>query len=500
MLMGAVASGGGALPFWATANQYGLMPEGSGGLALVSARTSFDESKTFQWRWGACVAASLSGTDVSLLGYDAAPGAVYSYEKVAFRPMVDELYVSGRWKVLRADVGMFHREREFLGASAAMGSLSSTEGHIVESNNARTMPGYKLTLEPLSVPFTKDHLKIFGSWGDYRTLDDRYVDGALVHRTLAYLRYDISPAWFVQLGLDHYAMWGGLSPDFGDMGASFSNYLRVVTGQSASATGTLNDQLNVIGDQGGAEQLRAGWRGRGCSVTFQYEKPYSDKSGMRLANFPDGVYTLHFSFDNKDKWVSDVLAEFKYTMWQSGTIHDMSAKLDGNAEKYGGYYLGCDNYFTNCEYRCGWTHYGRSICDPQFYTSEFLSRAALGYYSDVPLRAVHNSRFKAIHIGVSGKLFRVAPYKLMLTQSWNYGSYGSPYLPPSSYASTWKWWQRNTIDRGLPQFCGAFLAALPLSAVSGSRLPLSFTAGLYLDRGKVLPSSFAASLGISIIL
>ena len=56
MLLGALSSSGN-LPFWATAGQYGLMPEASGTLALVQARTAFNEADTFQWRWGASLAA-----------------------------------------------------------------------------------------------------------------------------------------------------------------------------------------------------------------------------------------------------------------------------------------------------------------------------------------------------------------------------------------------------------------------------------------------------------
>ena len=43
---------------------------------------------------------------------------------------------------------------------------------------------------------------------------------------------------------------------------------------------------------------------------------------MGFQNFPDGVNTLWFGFDDKDRWVTDILYEYQYTMWQSGTRHD----------------------------------------------------------------------------------------------------------------------------------------------------------------------------------
>ena len=56
MLLGAMGSGDSYLPYWMTTNQYGLMPERDGAVALFQARTEFDDSKTLQWRWGTSMA------------------------------------------------------------------------------------------------------------------------------------------------------------------------------------------------------------------------------------------------------------------------------------------------------------------------------------------------------------------------------------------------------------------------------------------------------------
>ena len=55
LLLGALSTGP-QLPFWAGANQFGLMPEGSGGLALLRAGTEYDATKEFQWKWGVSLA------------------------------------------------------------------------------------------------------------------------------------------------------------------------------------------------------------------------------------------------------------------------------------------------------------------------------------------------------------------------------------------------------------------------------------------------------------
>ena len=111
MLLGALSSGG-SLPFWAVSNAGGLMPSDDGALGLVQAYKPFDESKTFQWRAGTALAANWSAE--------------------GFHPMVDELYAGARWKVLRADFGMRRRTPEFMGADPLLGSLSVTEGHMIQ--------------------------------------------------------------------------------------------------------------------------------------------------------------------------------------------------------------------------------------------------------------------------------------------------------------------------------------------------------------------------------
>ena len=72
MLLGALSSGGN-MPFWATSDQFGIMPESNGGLALLQAGMPFDESKTLQWHWGTSVGLRTDGKGVAVL-----PDEVYA--------------------------------------------------------------------------------------------------------------------------------------------------------------------------------------------------------------------------------------------------------------------------------------------------------------------------------------------------------------------------------------------------------------------------------------
>ena len=159
MLLGALSSGP-VMPFWATANRFGIMPDANGEIGLVSASTQFDPSQTLQWRWGASLAAGYDSyspvMDMSLASGNEGPGTEGSGSD-GTRIMLDELYGSLKWKVFSLDLGMKHREQDFMAGSASqgaafLGSLSTTAGNILWSGNARSLPGYSLNLEPVAIP------------------------------------------------------------------------------------------------------------------------------------------------------------------------------------------------------------------------------------------------------------------------------------------------------------------------------------------------------------
>lgn len=485
LLLGALSSGN-QLPFWAMSNQFGLMPERNGCLALVKAGTQYDTTKDFQWKWGASFAGQ------------------YESKTADFGLMVDEFYASARWRALHLDAGMKHVDTEFWGAGlSTLGSMSTTGGHVAWSGNARTMPGYLITLDPVPVPLTHKLIWIRGAYGDFKMLDNRYVMGALVHRTKLYLLLRVLPRFEFQLGIDNVGLWGGASPDYGKMSLTFSDYFRVVTGRKASGSGPMNDQINVIGDQRGGALYRFDWHGNGWDAVLQREIPYDDGSGMAgVQNWPDGVYTLWFGFDKKDRWVSDILFEYQHTMDQSGTYHDRpttdeeKAKLDPSDQYHYNHHIygGVDNYFNHSEYKSGWTYYGRTIGDPLI--SPVGTHAGTWTGCQMVL-GVENNRLKAWHVSISGKLFLKVPYKLMLTYSQNFGTYRNQYLGESQ----WKKPRGTVKETPLHQVSGAFIGEIPFHTASfiapnSALRHLTLTYGLYADRGQLLLDLFGASIGL----
>ena len=407
-----------------------------------------------------------------------------------FSAMVDELYASARWKVFTLDAGMKHVDIDFLGAGTpTLGSMSTTGGHIIWSGNARTMPGYLITMDPMAVPFTQQVLWVHGAFGDYKTLDNRYVSGALIHRTKFFLLFKVMPQLDLQLGLDHVALWGGTSPDFGTMPVTLGNYFRVITGRRGTSP---NDKDNVIGDQRGGLLFRVDWRGDGWKTAFQRDVPYDDGSGMLgIQNWPDGVYTFWFGSDDKNRWVSDILYEYHYTMKQSGTYHarpttdEEKQHLDpSDPYHYENHiYGGLDDYFNNGEYRSGWTYYGRTIGEPLI--SPIGTHDATWTGRSMVL-GVENNRLKAHHLSLAGKAFHKFPYKLMLTYTQNFGTYWTPYTGESQINQPW----RTVPETPLHQVSAAFVGEVPFPR------HLTITYGLYADKGQLLPDAFGATVGL----
>lgn len=474
MLLGVMASSEGYLPYWMTTNQYGLMPERNGGLALLQASTQFDESKTIQYRFGASLAANSYKNPLGL-------------SSKSVNMMVDELYGSIKWKPFTLDVGIKHRDNDFMGASQSLGSLSVTGGHLVETGNARSMPGYLVSMDPVAVPLTRKHLWIYGAYGDFTTTDNRYVKDALVHRTRIGLRFSLTKRLSLDAVLDHYAMWAGRHPEEVNYPVSLKNYIKVVTGSSAGSEGTKSDRLNVIGDQGGSEIIRVSYRTDDWAIVAQHDIPYNDGSGMGFYNFPDGVNTLSFSFHDKNKWISDVVYEHQYTMYQSGPINGETFDDEGHSITPPGVStVGLDDYFSNSYYKSCWTHHGRTIGDPLF----LPKGVHVGEWSSALVNlGIENNRVKSHHLGIGGKLFRKYPYKLMLTYSDNYGTYYDPYTGESQYQKPW-----GTVkETGLKQFSGAFMGQLDsVFKIAG----LSVLYGFYADKGQLYQDSVGVTFGV----
>ena len=456
-----------SLPFWAVTNKSGLVPPSHG--AFMTAGTDF----RYGSRHGVDVYAGLKLTGsvqpssmsriitapvIEGFGTEAASGSASRW-----RGMVNQLYAGVGWKMLRLDIGMRDRETEY-------GGLSLTGGDIVWTGNARAMPGYNLQVSYFDIPGTRGIFSVKANYADYKLLDDRYVDGVLLHNKSLFFKFRLARRLHLQLGLEQWSMWGGVSPVHGRQPQSFKDYLRVVCGLSGGADATQSDQINVLGDHRGRELIQLDWTADDFTVTFAHDIPFDDSSGMGFQNFPDGVNTLSFSFNDKNKWVSDILYEFVYTKWQSGPYHDTSDAPPKEGEEW--HILGGrDNYFNNGAYKSGWTYYGITAGLPLF--------TPMPADGDGVTMGVCNNRVVAHHIGIAGKIVRKIPYRFKATYSENYGNYS------------------QTLDifgKALRQVSLALEVDIPAFS---DKWPLAVSVGAYGDVGELYRDSFGLTLRLS---
>lgn len=428
------------LPFWAVSNRYGLMPDGRGGLLEVGVFSDFTDKHKINFAYGVSGAGFLSDFDNNIL--------------------LDQLYISGRWRNLRLDLGMIHRDTEYEG-------ISSTNGDMIWSNNSRTLPGYNLRSDYIDIPWTNKVLSFKFNWADYMMIDDRYVEDTRLHNKSVFLKIKPAHRWEIIVGLEHWVQWGGTSPTLGKQPSSFKDYLRIVCGQEGGEGASTSDVINALGNHLGREHFRINYLADNYTLTFYHDIPFEDASGTDFRSFPDGTYSFYYGAHNKNQWVSDVIYEFYYTKYQSGRYHDRPINPDRpeDGKKVLG---GNDNYFNNGEYRSGWTYYGRTIGTP------LMTPLAPNVHGIT--MGIYNNRIIGHHLGLKGYAFQRIPYKAMLTYTLNYGTYGKP-LPdlPVKQCSF-------GLEAGIPDL---------------RHIPFHIDLGVYGDFGRLLTNNFGVTVKLT---
>lgn len=452
--MSGYASSAASLPFWSVTNKNGVHPGAPGGMLVAGAGLKYRTGPGIDLYSGV----SLAGTAVA--------GGLY-------KGFVDKLYFGIGWKKLRLDLGMIDRPSEFNG-------LSLTGGNIVNSGNARNFTGYNLSTGFMNIPGTKGIFAVKANFADYKFLDKRYTKGVLLHNQALAFKFAIGDRVDFILGVELWSQWGGMMPAEEGRPAwhqpqSFKDYLRVLFVQKGGSDATVSDQINVLGNHLGRELIRVNWRADGFTMVFQHDIPFDDGSGMGFQNFPDGVNTISFSFNDRKRWVTDILYEFVFTKCQSGSRHDRPAKpdeLEKNPDKPVYVIGGNDDYFNNSGYRSGWTYYGQTIGLPLF--------TPMPANEDGIVMGVVNNRVIAHHLGLAGVIARTVPYKLLVTYSKNFGRYS---------------YQMEPFKSSVPeQVSMALEATLPRVV---RKVPVSITLGLYGDVGELYPNNFGATLKLN---
>jgi len=423
------------LPFWLVANQYSTVPNSNYGLLNTSILKTYDAPDTL--------------FDIS---YKASATSFIAQEN---KLLLNELYLGVRFKNIVLDLGAKND-------AVLWNNLSSSNGSIIKSINARAMPGINIkTNNFITLPFAKSWLEVKGNFAHYLMDDTRFVDNTKLHHKSLYLKSRLSPEFEVIAGIDHYVQWGGSSPVFGLQPSSLSDYIKVVFGAEGGNNATANDQLNALGNHLGTYLLQFNYNKENIGLNFYYSHPFEDTSGREMANWQDGLYGLYVDFKKENPVVSSVLLEFTYTRDMSASNY-LSGGISPNTKS------ARDNYFNNGIYKSGWTYHGNTIGSPYF-TPEPVDEN--GITNGV---IVGDNRFAAFNIGANGYL-KWLPYKIMLSHTTYFG------------------WFNQEYEQYPVQISGILDILIPQEKFN---LPFDVAASFAFDIGTYRPQNFGAFLSI----
>ncbi len=416
-----------SIPFWMHSNQNGIFKATNNSYQLLQAGTirGYEVDSTAKWQVAYGVNAVLGLGDSLYL-------------------QMNQFWFGTGNQWVRFEIGA-------KAPTVRFGGLSSANGNYIWSNNARPLPGITIsTNDFIPVGFWKDWFSLKALYQENIMTDDQFIKLAHLHHKILAGRAKLDD-WQITVGLEHLVYWGGESPEYGKL-PGWEDYPRYIFGIAGSHNAPDFEQKNVSGNALGMYFIEAEKEYSNKTITFYWNHPFEDKSGMEFNNIVDGLWGIHIK-KKKNSILSEIVYEFMNTTNQSGPKH---------GEPRG---RGKDDYFNNWVYKSGHTNYGQTIGSPLYIPVFNDEGICIGFDSN---------RMVMHHLGVGGSVSEQVTWKSMLTWSNQLGTYFVPYTEPRSQFS--------------------FIAECNYSP---KKSPLTIRAGIAGDQGEMLQNSFGFFAGIS---
>lgn len=381
---GVMAGTGNNLPFWFTHNQSGRYSGGNSWLQWTAASLEGAMATGHKLKVG-------YGADLILLAGEKGTDA-----------RIIEAWAGAAGKTLSFRLGAFSDPEQ-------LGGLSSSNGNLLRSLNARPYPRARLSTNGF-VPLGP-RLQVNAEYDEGLLTGPRVVRHPHLHHKSLTLEIPAGPSFRIRAGIDHYVFWGGTLPSGEKLAGGLKNYFRYILGKSGDSSFSSGDRDNVTGNQLGAYNLSIHHNLPHLQIDLLISHPFEDRSGMELANAQDNLYTLHFRKKKEGALLGGWLIEYLYTKNQSGAIHDTDTP--------GVHKRGRDNYFAHNVYQTGFSFLGYSLGTPLFTP---LKRNGEGIAA-----GFENNRLSALHLGAKGALSPQLEWKALLSRSRNFGNYHEPY-------------------------------------------------------------------------
>ncbi len=436
--MGSYVSSGEDLPFWMTSNQNGIFTFHHSSYQLIQLGFERPLAKDSLKNWDL-----FYGTNL-----------VYGFSGKTSDFQFNQYWIGTRYKWLILKAGAKPEPVLYNG-------LSSTNGNMDWSNNSRSVPGISLSTNGY-IPFffAKKWFSFKALYAENLLNDRRFVDNPHLHRKSLIGRASFGSI-NLSMGLDHWVYWGGTSPVYGKL-PGFDNYFRYIVALKGGANSPNNERNNASGNSLGIYLFTFEKDFHNSKLTFYYNHPFEDRSGLEMDNAPDGLWGLHFGLKRKNI-LSDFVYEFQNTTNQSGTYNMVEV---GNTGRFTG--RGNDNYFNNWIYKSGHVYYNHMMGSPVFVPVIDANGISKGF---------DNTRILLHHIGLSGWLNERLTWRSLISFSRSFGTYdpeGVRYDPPLDQLS-------------FLTECGFIF----------KNLPLRFNAGVAGDYGNRFEKRMGAYAGLS---
>jgi len=445
-------SSGNDLPFWLTSNKNGVFSMQNSNYQLLQAGFSKkllpDSVNKWSYTWGA--------------------NLVYGYGgKSDFQANQYWLGLRHKWFIIKA------------GAQAdpiLYEGLSSTNGNLDRSNNARPLPGISFSTDNY-IPFLfwQNWLSFKAEFEEKLFSSHAFVKDAHLHHKSLYGKATFKKKWSLTAGLEHFVLWGGTSPTDGEMPGS-NQYFNYILGLKAGPGAYTDDRLNKAGNQLGLYSFEIKKEYTRSIISFYWNHLFEDRSGMELDNLPDGLWGIHINKKDESALITDFVYEYMNTRNQSGSIHHLAAPTPENPGRITG--RGKDNYFDHYIYR-SFTYYNRMMGTPLFVPRIGEDGVANGFES---------TRMWMHHLGMKGFLGSGIYWKTMLTWSRNFGTHDKAFPWSHIFSPT----SGSSYPIPLDEF--SFLGELNYR---GNKLPFEVNIGIAGDYGYRFQKRIGGYAGIN---
>ena len=284
-----------------------------------------------------------------------------------------------------------------------------SSGSLVESTNAMPLPKISIGTKDYNyVNFFKFNFQYLAKIAHGWINSSEYIKNPFIHEKLINIKKKISENSSVEVGLNHMAIWGGETIQYGKQPSKLRDLFRIIFALPGDVNSINQEQKNSLGNHLGAWTFSYENKYKDKIIRLYIEHPFEDESGARwILNEFDGLYGININ-QKKSSYISKFTYEYINTMDQSGP--------EGASDTT----YGWDNYYNHYLYQSGWTNNGRVIGNPLFTLGSNIGRYSNGEY-------IINNRLKAHHFGFIGSISEKINYKILFTYSENFGIYPDQY-------------------------------------------------------------------------